>query len=100
MRYQIYEAKSVKYDAQQRVGITPPLQHKSKREHPDFRSEVGLLSFALYHDFKSALLNSFSQPLSRIRSFIPSDFRKNQKTPESMFTHKAGRTHSSKPVKS
>ena len=23
MRYQIYEAKSVKYDAQQRVGIVP-----------------------------------------------------------------------------
>ena len=23
MRYQIYEAKSVKYDAQQRVGIMP-----------------------------------------------------------------------------
>ena len=23
MRYQIYEAKSVKYDAQQRVGIIP-----------------------------------------------------------------------------
>ena len=74
------------------MGITPPLQHKSKREQPDFRSEVGLLSFALYHDFKFALLSSFSQPLSRIRSFIPSDFRKNQKTPESMFTHKAGRT--------
>ena len=37
MRYQIYEAKSVKYDAQQRVGVKLP--------HPvDGRSAGGLRS--------------------------------------------------------
>ena len=31
MRYQIYEAKSVKYDAQQRVGIDSPFQQILKK---------------------------------------------------------------------
>ena len=48
MRYQIYEAKSVKYDAQQRVGIKVSNLKAMQHMHSLFSAEKFMLNMPKY----------------------------------------------------